>query len=104
MARYAGSAHSDPCGHCPGAPAGGRLGLALGGQFHQACNIDRPQWCSAWQVALDSCEPVPRTALSPTRDLHAPNAQHLGSVLILEFIGSQQHNTRALPQSHAGAP
>src|SRR5665647_3419097 len=87
-----------------GAPMGGRFGLALGGQRHQACNIDCHRWCPARQVALDSCEPVLRIALPPTRHLHAPNAQHLGDVLILESSGSQQHDPRALLQSHARKP
>jgi hypothetical protein len=50
MARHAGSAHADLCGHQMGAPMCGRFGFALDGWFNQPCDIDHHQRWNTWQV------------------------------------------------------
>src|SRR5674476_1206237 len=83
MTRHAGGAHAELCGHGSSTPMGGRFRFALGGQFHEACNVNCHWRRPAGQVALNASQPVLLIALSPARDLNASNGQHLGNILVL---------------------
>jgi hypothetical protein len=80
----------------------GRFRLALGGQRHQPSHVHLYRRRTARQIVLDTRQPRLRIALSPTRNLHSPHAQSRRDGLVLHPVAGQQHNTRALRQSHAG--
>ena len=64
----------------------GGLGRRLSGQLHQPGHIYLHRWRTARQVALNPLQPLIQVALVPARNLHAPDAQWLGDVLVLQAL------------------
>jgi hypothetical protein len=75
----------------------------LRGQLHQPGHIHLHRRRPARQVTLDPLQPGLQVALAPARNLHPPDAELLGDVLVLQALRSQQHDARALRQPDAGA-
>jgi hypothetical protein len=64
----------------------GGLGRRLSGRLHQPGHIHLHRWRTARQVALNPLQPLIQVALVPARNLHAPDAQWLGDVLVLQAL------------------
>ena len=104
VAHHAARADLQYGGHLASAPVRGRLRGTLRGQLHQLGNIHLHRWRTARKVALDTLKTELNVALAPTSHLHAPHAQLLGDVLVLQTLGGQQDDACALRQPHARAP
>jgi hypothetical protein len=79
-------------------------GLALRGQLDQLRHIHLDWWRATRKVALDAFHACLQITFAPAGHLHAPDAELLGDVLVLQPLRGQQNDPRALRQPHARAP